>query len=327
VRGADPSLVMAAEILNSLSFNKHMAPLNAAAWSKYRELYAMAPASVQQPLDQFTGLIDWAVSLQDPRVREWPLMNPYHNLTLVVGYLFTIAVLVLITKQLSKPLPTKYLAMFHNIFCTLLSLYMCVEIWRQAIIHRYNVFSQSLDRTPTGLPMVGVLWVFYASKVPEFMDTVLMALKKNYRQITFLHVYHHSSIFVIWWIIMSYAPGGSSYFSAALNSFVHVVMYGYYLWSSVAPKQPEGTRPRWTQPAFYKKFITSFQLLQFCLNFTQACWILFVNPPADFPLFTVWILFVYMITMLALFGNFFIKNYSSKKGASKGAKRDTKKTQ
>lgn len=222
----------------------------------------------------------------------------------------------------------RYLAMFHNLFCTVLSLYMCLEIWRQAYLNSYNLFSQSLDRTSAGLPMASVLWVFYFSKVPEFMDTVLMALKRNFRQITFLHVYHHSSIFVIWWFIMSYCPGGSSYFSAALNSFVHVVMYGYYFWASVAAKQPEGTKPRWNQPAFYKKYITTFQLFQFCLNFAQASWMLFVNPPADFPLFTVWILFFYMISMLALFGNFYMKTYTKKPakiGAANGA--NTKKSQ
>lgn len=161
--------------------------------------------------------------------------------------------------------------------------------------------------------MASVLWVFYASKVPEFFDTILMCLKQNFRQITFLHVYHHSSIFVIWWIIMSYVPGGSSYFSAALNSFVHVVMYGYYLWSSLAAKQPAGTKPRWNQPAFYRKYITTFQLFQFCLNFFQATYMIFYAPPSDFAIFTVWILFFYMITMLALFGNFFIKSYTDKK--------------
>jgi len=96
--------------------------------------------------------------------------------------------------------------MFHNLFCTILSLYMCIEIWRQAYLGGYSLFSQSIDRTSAGLPMASVLWVFYASKVPEFMDTILMALKRNFRQITFLHVYHHSSIFVIWWFIMSYVP-------------------------------------------------------------------------------------------------------------------------
>lgn len=257
-------------------------------------------------------------------------MNPFHNAFLVISYLSLIFVLVQIMKRRSAPMPTKYLAMFHNLFCTVLSLYMCVEIWRQAYLNSYNLFSQSLDRTPAGLPMASVLWVFYFSKVPEFMDTILMALKRNFRQITFLHVYHHSSIFVIWWFIMSYCPGGSSYFSAALNSFVHVVMYGYYFWASVAAKQPEGTKPRWNQPAFYKKYITTFQLFQFCLNFAQASWMLFVNPPADFPLFTVWILFFYMISMLALFGNFYMKTYTKKPakiGAAAGANGNTKKSQ
>jgi len=39
-----------------------------------------------------------------------------------------------------------------------------------------------------------------------------MALKgpgpDNFRQISFLHVYHHASIFFVWWIIVYYAPGG-----------------------------------------------------------------------------------------------------------------------
>jgi elongation of very long chain fatty acids protein 4 len=131
-------------------------------------------------------------------------------------------------------------------------------------------------------------------------------------------VYHHSSIFIIWWFIISYVPGGSSYFSAALNSFVHVIMYGYYLWSSLAAKPVEGVKPRWNQPAFYRKYITSFQLFQFCCNFFQASYMLFVNPPKDFAMFTVWILFFYMISMLCLFGNFYLKAYASggKKGKS-----------
>lgn len=187
--------------------------------------------------------------------------------------------------------------------------------------------------------------MFYASKVPEFLDTILMCLKRNFRQITFLHVYHHSSIFIIWWFIMSYVPGGSSYFSAALNSFVHVVMYGYYLWASLAPKLPidpttlkplidpktekpvldsktgepvmdpksgKSVKPRFYQPQFYRQYITTFQLIQFCLNFFQATYMIFWNPPKDFAMFNVWILFFYMITMLMLFGNFYIKSYGKK---------------
>ena len=66
--------------------------------------------------------------------------------------------------------------------------------------------------------MAKYVWLFYVSKIFEFTDTIIMVLKKNDRQITFLHVYHHFSIFMIWWLVTFVAPNGESYFSAALNS-------------------------------------------------------------------------------------------------------------
>lgn len=39
-----------------------------------------------------------------------------------------------------------------------------------------------------------------------------MVLKKNDRQISFLHLYHHTTIFAIWWGVTYYAPGGDSTF-------------------------------------------------------------------------------------------------------------------
>lgn len=35
-----------------------------------------------------------------------------------------------------------------------------------------------------------------------------MLLKRNIRQISVLHVYHHCSVPVIWWLITYHAPGG-----------------------------------------------------------------------------------------------------------------------
>ena len=54
-----------------------------------------------------------------------------------------------------------------------------------------------------------------------------------------LHVYHHASISFIWWMITHTAPGGDAYFSAALNSFVHVLMYTYYLLAILLGKDPK----------------------------------------------------------------------------------------
>jgi elongation of very long chain fatty acids protein 4 len=56
--------------------------------------------------------------------------------------------------------------------------------------------------------MAKMVWLFYFSKIFEFIDTMIMVFKKNNRQISFLHVYHHSSIFTIWWLVTLVAPNG-----------------------------------------------------------------------------------------------------------------------
>ena len=69
------------------------------------------------------------------------------------------------------------------------------------------------------VPIHGLLQVY------EFTDTAIMVLKKNNRQITLLHVYHHASTFFpCWWSAVNFAPGGDVWFLCALNSSVHVAM-------------------------------------------------------------------------------------------------------
>ena len=261
----------------------------------------------------------------DSRVREWPLMNPSHMAAVVLSYLIVVPLLAFIMKQRSKPVNVRWFATLHNINLTLLSLYMFVEIVRQAVTHGYSLFGNGVDHSSSGYGMARILHIFYLSKILEFLDTVIMCLKQNYRQITFLHVYHHASIFVIWWVIVYFAPGGEAYFSAALNSLVHVIMYGYYLWASYAPKLKEGQRPHVLHPARYKRYITSMQLTQFVAMFVQACYDLLV--PNPYPRFCVWILFFYMMTMIALFANFFMQSYLNRGAGAAHKAAKTKKAE
>ena len=43
-----------------------------------------------------------------------------------------------------------------------------------------------------------IVWVFYVSKIYEFVDTLIMLAKGSLRQVSFLHVYHHVTISAIW---------------------------------------------------------------------------------------------------------------------------------
>ena len=51
--------------------------------------------------------------------------------------------------------------------------------------------------------------IFYLSKFIEFLDTVFFILRKKNNQVSFLHVYHHVSITIMWYILSTWYPNGS----------------------------------------------------------------------------------------------------------------------
>ena len=85
------------------------------------------------------------------------------------------------------------------------------------------------------LRIARVLWWFYVSKVMEMLDSTMFLLRGKYNQLSFLHIYHHASMFGIWWIGISYVAGGVSVQPALINSSVHVIMYFYYFLAALGP--------------------------------------------------------------------------------------------
>jgi len=261
-----------------------------------------------------------ALSAGDPRSKDWPLMDHLLALEIMIGYLLVLFLLVKIMQRSPGPAPfMKFITIIHNFILMTLSAYMCITILHQAIINNYSLFGNGVDHSEKGKAMADILWIFYASKILEFGDTFIMALRKNFHQISFLHVYHHTTIFAIWWLVIYYAPGGDGYFSATLNSFIHVLMYAYYLWSSVSGKQ-KGPKPVWTEAGFYRQYITTMQMVQFTLMLIQATYNILV--PNAYPRFLSVILFFYMISMLTLFAQFYRKSYVPKGSKQKPDKRE-----
>lgn len=202
-----------------------------------------------------------------------------------------------------EPFVLRALVILHNLFCFGLSLYMCLGIVYEAIRNKYSLWGNAYN--PKQVPMARLVYLFYASKYIEFLDTIIMILKRNARQITVLHVYHHYSISLIWWVIAHHAPGGDAYFSAAVNSGVHVFMYFYYLVSALLRNNERARR----KYLFWGRYLTQLQMTQFAINMVQAWYDLKINAP--YPRFLFQILFYYMISLLVLFANFYFHKYVS----------------
>jgi len=236
-----------------------------------------------------------AMDLGNPHSKRFPLMNPFHAILIVVGYLVIVFLGISIMKN-RKSFTLFGFSLFHNGMLVLLSGYMCFEILGQSRLNNFSLFGNGVDPTSKGLDLAKILWLFYFSKIIEFTDTYIMVLKKNNRQVSFLHVYHHVSTFLIWWAVIYYAPGGDTYFSAAQNCFIHVLMYSYYFLATLKINAP------------WKKYLTQAQMLQFLLNCIQAFYVLYY--PTPYPKWLAVVLLVYMVTLLGLFGNFYIQSQS-----------------
>lgn len=103
------------------------------------------------------------------------------------------------------------------------------------------------------------LWIHYLSKMVDWMDTMFMMVRGKYEQVTFLHVFHHSTIQLVWGYLLSDGhANGTAAFGAILNSFVHVVMYTHYLITSLNWKNP------------FKRYVTVIQIGQFYVCLLHA---------------------------------------------------------
>ncbi|ESP03632.1 hypothetical protein LOTGIDRAFT_199086, partial [Lottia gigantea] len=244
----------------------------------------------------------------DPRSRYWLLLedDPRPVWILTAAYILFVLLGPKIMKN-RPPFKLQWFLILYNLGLVILSVYMFLEIilsiWDAGydlICAKYNKDSRSGAKE---LRVAKVMWWYFFSKAIELNDTVLMVLRKKFDQITFLHVFHHATMLNIWWWVMMFTPGGQSWFGSMLNCLVHVVMYSYYTLSAI---------PYFKGKLWWKRYITTFQLVQFVITFTHTVNSLFFYT-CDFPRWGQILLASYMVFMLILFGNFYVQAYTKKK--------------
>jgi elongation of very long chain fatty acids protein 4 len=84
----------------------------------------------------------------------------------------------------------------YNMIQVMLCSYMCIEAGVQAWKNGYTLLPCN-PFNHTNPPIGFIIYVFYLSKILDFLDTVFIILEKRWKQLSFLHVYHHTSIFLV----------------------------------------------------------------------------------------------------------------------------------
>lgn len=94
------------------------------------------------------------------------------------------------------------------------------------------------------------IWLFYVSKKYEIIDSLI--LHWNKKPTSFLQMYHHAGAIVCCWLLVS-ANSHLPWIFVVLNSFIHTLMYFYYLLVTV----------RIGVSTKVKRIITRLQIVQF----------------------------------------------------------------
>ncbi|CAF4754769.1 unnamed protein product [Pieris macdunnoughi] len=244
--------------------------------------------------------------LADPRTKSWFLVaKPYQGLCVLGLYLLFVLKIGPNWMKNRQPFNVDKLMIIHN----LIQVVACSYVFYEAIIYawgwNYRWFCEPIDYSYTehALNVAGMAHHYYMLKYLDLLDTIFFVLRKKSNQISFLHIYHHTGMVMMIWGAVTYFPGGHGTLIGMVNSFVHVVMYGYYLLTVAMPSVK--------QSLWWKKHITQIQIIQlawccihmFVLVFKQDCeyprWVAILFLPND-------------LFMLTLFVDFYIRTYIKK---------------
>ncbi|KAJ0180137.1 hypothetical protein K1T71_004728 [Dendrolimus kikuchii] len=267
--------------------------------------------SLQIIMDKYN---DTFYTTADQRSLNWLFMGgPGPILAISISYLyFCLSFGPRIMKN-RRPFELKTAVMLYNIFQILLSIFLVYQGSMYMLTKDYKFACEPVDYsdTPRGVWGASASWWYLFAKITELIDTVFFVLRKKNSQVSFLHVYHHTIMSLLVWIGVKYFPCGHSVLLGTMNSFVHVIMYTYYLIS--------GLGPEYQKYVWWKKHVTLLQLVQFAIVLYHNASVLFID--CAYPRAANIMICINSILFIYLFGKFYINSY--KKDNYKKMKHET----
>ncbi|XP_026729379.1 elongation of very long chain fatty acids protein 7-like [Trichoplusia ni] len=237
-------------------------------------------------------------------VDNWFMMStPYPMLAITAMYLLFVLKIGPEYMKKRPPFVLKNILVAYNAFQVLASAYLVYLCTKIMIPNGFVSRTCLLEKEDTRYAIPTAMYYYHLAKVSELLDTIFFVLRKKDKQVTFLHVYHHALMIITSWAFLKYEPTYTTIFIRNINSFVHIVMYTYYGLAAF---------PSLAKYLWWKKYITSMQLVQFSLiliQFVMTC----IQSECK-PSYGVCLVVIMNTTLfLHLFRQFYVKTYKQKK--------------
>lgn len=236
----------------------------------------------------------------DSRTHGWALIgNPIPLIAICVFYVYVVKIWGPKWMADKKPFELRGLMVAYNLILVLLNAFFLWAFIRHGFIAKgYSIFCQGVDFSVDAATMhlINLSWWYYLLRLFEFLDTVFFVLRKKYSQVSPLHVFHHVAVAWNMWMNVTYGGHGQTIFVTTVNTTVHVVMYTYYLLAALGPAFQRYT--------WWKRYLTQFQLAQFCIVFVHSMSYLYFKDKAipGFTLIMVTEAIVFLLWFLSFYG-------------------------
>ncbi|CAG9817512.1 unnamed protein product [Phaedon cochleariae] len=245
--------------------------------------------------------------LSDERTKNTWLASPTTVVAILGIYLSIVLHLGPKLMAHRKPYNLRTLMIVYN----LVQIYLNLKLVYDALIHflgdqNFNLLCWPVDtsKTPRAMKTTEIVSYFFILKMIDLLDTVIFVLRKSYKQISFLHLYHHAGMIMATWITYRYLPGGHSVFVGLVNCPVHAIMFAYYLGTIIDNK--------WGRSVIFKRSLTQLQLAQFTF-FVFVYGAVVLNPACTFPKIPTYLFLCQNIFITLLFADFYRKTYVGQK--------------
>ncbi|CAH2231205.1 elongation of very long chain fatty acids protein 7-like [Pararge aegeria] len=258
-----------------------------------------------------------------PITKNWFLVaRPFQMIGVLSFYLFFSTRLGPWYMRNKKPYDLRTVIKYYNLFQVVASLYLFYQGSAYVLSKEYSILCQNVDdpKTPRAYNIAVSAWYYFMIKVVDLLDTVFFVLRKSDRQITSLHLHHHTLMPLASWVGITYFPGGQASIMATLNSFVHAVMYTYYYLAAFGDK--------YKKYLWWKRHVTELQLFQFIVVGLHALNSVFYE--CGYPTWIKIGMIIYALIFINMFGNFYYacyisRNRSGGKDANNTASRESNK--
>jgi len=258
----------------------------------------------------------YALQLADttfaPFIKSWRFearMGLHHPAVPIVATVVYLAIITLLPPLMRnrQPMNLQNLMLFHNVILSSGSLACAYAILRE-LYHMYtpengfeNLMCDSNGTHPTS-KLYFLYYIFYLSKMYEFLDTVILILRK--KPLIFLHQYHHAITLWLCWAMLDDRMS-IQWICTFANLVVHTFMYYFYACQSIG------------LDVWWKKYLTALQIWQFFMDEVgNASWVYFksyVGLECSGSWSGFWFGVGVIASFFVLFIDFYRKSYSKKR--------------